>query len=239
MSNLFVSVIIPVLRDSEALSSLLERLRPNRCVEVIVANGDSVDPGIDTLKKAWPMVRWLNGPTGRGRQMNLGSEWAKGRWLLFLHADARPGQGWYDEICRADDEGVAGGCYRLRINSVRWQARLIEIGARYRVQWFGLAYGDQGLFIRRDLFRVIGGYRTITVMEDLDLVRRMRRHGRLLYSKVGIFVSARRWERDGWAWRTFSNLRILMLYLVGLSPERLAASYPTWPGPRRSSDGDL
>jgi hypothetical protein len=75
------------------------------------------------------------------------------------------------------------------------------------------------------------------VMEDADLVRRMRRHGRLRYSQVAVSVSARRWERDGWTRRTVSNLWILLLYLAGRSPDRLAASYPAWPGPGRSSGG--
>ena len=131
-----------------------------------------------------------------------------------------------------------GGCYRLEIDSPLWQARVIERGVRCRVRWLGIAYGDQGLFIRRDLFHTVGGYRAIPVMEDLDLVRRMRRHGRLHCSPLGVSVSARRWERDGWMRRTVSNLWILLLYLAGRSPDRLAASYSAWPGPGRPSDGD-
>ena len=238
MRKPFVSVIIPVLRDADSLAALLGVLHPTTQVEVIVANGDAGDPALEPVRRAWPVVQWVDGPPGRGRQMNAGAECATGQWLLFLHADARLEDGWLDEIRRAADDGAVGGCYRLEIDSPRWQARLIERGVRWRVRWLGLAYGDQGLFIRRDLFRAIGGYRAIPVMEDADLVRRMGRHGRLRHSPVGVSVSARRWERDGWIRRTVSNLRILLLYLAGRSPDRLAASYPAGPGPGRPSGGD-
>ena len=227
----FVSVIVPVLRDAGALAALLAELRPAGRFEVIVANGAAADPALDPIRRAWPAVQWVNSLPGRGRQMNVGAERAKGRWLLFLHADARLGDGWLDEIRRAADDGAVGGCYRLQIDSPRWQARLIERGVEWRLRWLGIAYGDQGVFLRRDLFRAIGGYRALPVMDDADLVRRMRRHGRLRSSPVGVSVSARRWERDGWMRRTVSNLRILLLYLAGRSPDRLAAMYPAWQDP--------
>ena len=238
MRDPFVSVIIPVLRDADALAVLLEILHPSTQVEVIVANGDAGDSALEPVRRAWPAVQWIDGPPGRARQMNAGAERATGQWLLFLHADARLGDGWFDEIGRGADDGAVGGCYRLEIDSPRWQARLIERSVRYRVSWLGIVYGDQGLFIRRDFFHAIGGYRAIPVMEDADLVRRMRRQGRLRYSPVGVLVSARRWERDGWTRRTVSNLWILLLYLAGRSPDRLAASYPAWPRPGRPSGGD-
>ena len=238
MRDPLVSVIIPVLRDADPLAALLEVLHPTTDIEVIVAHGDAGDPALGPVRRAWPAVQWVDGPWGRGRQMNAGGARAVGQWLLFLHADARLNDGWLDEIRCAADAGAVGGCYRLQIDSPRWQARLIERGVRWRVRWLGIAYGDQGLFIRRDLFHAIGGYRAIPVMEDADLARRLRRHGRLHYSPLGVSVSARRWERDGWMRRTVTNLWILLLYLAGRSPDRLAASYPAWPEPGRHSDGD-
>ena len=243
MRDPFVSVIIPVLRDAGPLAELLEVLLPSTkvevsgVVEIIVANGDAGDHALEPVRRAWPAVQWVDAPRGRGRQMNAGSECALGQWLLFLHADARPAEGWLHDIRRAADDGAVGGCYRLQIDSPRWQARLIERGVRCRVRWLGVAYGDQGLFIRRDLFEAIGGYRETPVMEDADLVRRMRRHGRLRYSPIGVLVSARRWERDGWIRRTVGNLWILLRYLARRSPDRLAVAYPAWSGPGRSSGG--
>ncbi|MDP6580727.1 MAG: TIGR04283 family arsenosugar biosynthesis glycosyltransferase [Vicinamibacterales bacterium] len=231
MRDPFVSVIIPVLRDAGPLAELLTRLDQVGRVEVIVASGDAGDPALDAVRREWPSVRWVACSPGRAGQMNAGAEVAMGQWLLFLHADARLAEGWLDEIRRGAEDDAVGGCFRLEIDSARWQARVIEHGVRWRVRWLGLAYGDQGLFIRRDLFRATGGYRPMPVMEDADLVRRMRRLGRLRYSAVGVSVSARRWERDGWMRRTAANLRMLLFYLAGRSPDRLAASYPAWQDP--------
>ena len=105
MRKPFVSVIIPVLRDADSLAALLGVLHPTTQVEVIVANGDAGDPALELVRRAWPVVQWVDGPPGRGRQMNAGAECATGQWLLFLHADARLEDGWLDEIRRAADDG--------------------------------------------------------------------------------------------------------------------------------------
>lgn len=223
-----ISVIVPVLHDAAQLAALLPRLPGRPRCEVIVANGDAGDAAVGAIREARPDVVWVESPPGRGRQMNAGAARAAGAWLLFLHADARPDAGWADEIERAGAAGAVGGCFRLRIDARRWQARVIEAGVRWRVRGLGIAYGDQGIFVRRDVFRRLGGYRPLPVMEDADLVRRIRARGRFRPSPVEISVSARRWERDGWWRRTAANLRILALHLAGRSPDRLAAMYPAW-----------
>ena len=224
-----VSVIIPVLHDAELLTALIAELtRFGHSIEVVVANGDVADRALNPVRRANSEIRWVDSPPGRSLQLNAGARVASGTWLLFLHADTQPGSRWRDEIRRAADVGAVGGCYRLEIGSPCWQARLIELGVRCRVRCLGVAYGDQGIFIRRDVFEALGGYRLLPLMEDADLVRRMRRQGRFWRARVGVRVSARRWERDGWWRRTFGNLRILLLYLLGRAPEHLAASYPAW-----------
>lgn len=226
-----VTVIIPVLRDAAQLARLLERLPDRARCEVVVANGDAGDAALEDLRRRRPDVVWVDSEPGRARQMNAGAARARGAWLLFLHADALPAAGWLDEIGRAAAAGAVGGCFRLRIDARRWQARVIEAGVRWRVRWCGIVYGDQAVFVRRDLFRRLGGYRPLPVMEDADLVRRMRSRGRFWRSPLAVTVSARRWERDGWWRRTAANLRILALHLAGRSPDRLAALYPAWRDP--------
>ncbi len=224
-----ISVIVPVLHDAARLEALLARLGGrSRWCEVIVANGDPGDAAVRRLRVRRPDVVWVESEPGRGRQMNAGAARAGGEWLLFLHADALPDAGWDDAIGRAEAAGAVGGCFRLRIDARRWQARVIEAGVRWRVRWLGIVYGDQAIFVRRDLFRRLGGYRPIPVMEDADLVGRIRARGRFWRSSAAVTVSARRWERDGWWRRTAANLRILVLHFAGRSPERLAAMYPAW-----------
>jgi rSAM/selenodomain-associated transferase 2 len=158
--------------------------------------------------------------------MNAGAHVAQGHWLLFLHADSRLPEGWLDAVRRAaDDPAVAGGWFRLQIGADQWQARVIEQLAALRVALFGLAYGDQGLFVRREVFTRMGGYRILPLMEDVDFVRRLAREGTLFRPALAITTSARRWERDGWMRRSLSNVTLLILYQLGVPPARLARWY--------------
>ena len=92
---------------------------------------------------------------------------------------------------------------------------------RVRVALFGLPYGDQALFVRRDAFEALRGYADLPIMEDVDLVRRLRRRGRLFRSARPAITSARRWERDGWVSRTCRHLALILLYFCGVPPARL------------------
>jgi rSAM/selenodomain-associated transferase 2/rSAM/selenodomain-associated transferase 1 len=221
----FVSIIIPVLNDTEALVRLLPMLELNLDVEVIVVNGGDLDPRLTAVIDRRD-VRLLSSPPGRGRQMNVGALGARGRWFLFLHADSRLPRQWLDEIRRADaDPSVVGGSFRFQLDSDAWQARMIERGVRWRVRLLGLAYGDQALFARRDAFHALGGYPEWPLMEDVALIRRLRRVGRLYHSEVPVVTAARRWERDGWWRRSANNVVLQTLFLAGASPDWLARRY--------------
>ena len=246
MSPPFVSIIVPVLHDTPELARLLATLAAQgltgsrggdaRC-EVIVANGDGADPGIATLRRRSAGVRWVSSDPGRGRQMNAGARLARGDWLLFLHADTCPEPGWQAELGRiASDPGAVGGALRFTLRSPARRARLLEHGVAWRVRWLGLPYGDQGIFVRRDIFEQAGGYRPLPLMEDVDLVRRVGRRGRMVYLRTPIRVSPRRWERDGWVRRTAGNVLILVLYALGIAPERLARVYYGGSGRRSGRD---
>ena len=229
-STPLVSIVIPVLRDTQQLEQLIETL--GRCsaedwpnVEVIVVNGDPNDPSLDVLRGTCPGIRWAESAPGRAVQMNVGARLATGRWLLFLHADTRPGDGWLDEIDRLDAGRVVGGAFAFRLRSSARAGRLIERGVTLRVRWFGLPYGDQGIFVRRDVFDRIGGYASLPIMEDIDLVRRLHRQGAMYWSSIPFGVSARRWEREGWVRRSLLNISLVGLFFLGVSPRWLASSY--------------
>ncbi len=242
-----VSIVIPVLHDAPALGRLLDALAAQGLAgsgggdagcEVIVANGDGADPDIASLRRRSAGVRWITSNPGRGGQMNAGAQLARGDWLLFLHADTCPEPGWRSELDEriAVDPGAVGGALRFTLGSPARRARLLERGVAWRVRWMGLPYGDQGIFVRRDIFEQVGGYRPLPLMEDVDLVRRVGRRGRMVYLRAPIRVSPRRWERDGWVRRTAGNLLILVFYALGMAPERLARIYYGASGPRAGRD---
>jgi rSAM/selenodomain-associated transferase 2/rSAM/selenodomain-associated transferase 1 len=226
VSRPFVSIIVPTLDDTEPLARLLSALATGPEIEILVVNGAASDRRLDALTANRPDVRFLSSAAGRGRQMNFGAWLAHGRWLVFLHADTRLPPNWLDELRRADrDRSVVGGSFRFQLDADAWQARCIERGVRWRVRWLDLAYGDQALFVRRDAFQALGGYRKWPLMEDADFVRRLRQLGRLYHSPLPVVTSARRWERDGWWRRSAENIAIQLLFFAGASPAWLARRY--------------
>jgi rSAM/selenodomain-associated transferase 2 len=220
--NPYVSVIIPVLADADEVERLVHQIPPASPVEVVVVDGGP-DPRVDRLER-WPHVRLIRAPRGRGRQMNAGAAAATGEWLLFLHADSRLPPGWTEHLRRAPVH-AAGGWFRFALDDPAWQARVIERGVRWRVRLFRLPYGDQGLFVRRQVFAALGGFRELPLLEDVDFVRRLVRAGPVFELPLPLLTSSRRWRRDGWFRRSARNVAIISCYFAGVSPGRLARWY--------------
>jgi len=236
MASHELSLVIPVLNDTEPLRQLLAKMHADPAVDIVVVNGGAADGQLTAVCRR-PDVRLLTSDPGRGRQMNVGASAASGRWIVFLHADTQLPPEWSDEILQASaDPAVVGGSFRFRLDSTAWQARLIERAVERRVRWLDLAYGDQALFVRRDVFEMMGGYREWPLMEDVDFVRRLRQAGRLYHSPQPVLTSARRWERDGWWRRSASNVMLQGLFFAGVAPDRLANWYAH---PRRSTRAAL
>ena len=120
---------------------------------------------------------------------------------------------------------IVGGSFRFALSSPAWQARLIERGVASRVRWLNLPYGDQGIFVRRQVFLAMNGFAPLPLLEDVELIGRLKRLGALRHLTLSLTTSARRWERDGWWRRSVGNLAIVSLYWLGVSPERLARRY--------------
>jgi rSAM/selenodomain-associated transferase 2 len=222
---LLVTVIVPVLDDAAAVRRLLPQLLSSQDVDVIV-----VDGGRDaSLAADSPRVRLVRSAPGRALQMNAGAAAASGTWLLFLHADSALPDGWLDHLRSLD--GVAGGWFRFALDDAAWQARVIERLTNLRVRLARLPYGDQGIFVARSVFRDLGGFRGIPLMEDVEFVRRLARTGPVVEIPLAIRTSSRRWRADGWWRRSARNMGLVALYFLGVDPERLARWYST--GKRR------
>jgi rSAM/selenodomain-associated transferase 2 len=223
--SVLISLIVPVLNDTVALEKLLRSQAVDTETEIVVVDGGH-DRAIDQLLETRPDAMLIRSRTGRGIQMNTGARIARGSWLLFLHADSELPHYWKEAIQRATEDPIlVGGWFRFRLNSSAWQARIIEYLVAWRVRFLRLPYGDQGIFVRRDLFERLGGYREWPLMEDVDFVRRLARVGSIRELPVALTTSARRWERDGWLRRSARNLALVGLYFFGVPPGRLARWY--------------
>jgi rSAM/selenodomain-associated transferase 2 len=221
-----ISVIIPTLNEEKHINGCIESILSERAgCEIIVADGGSTDRTIE-LANECEEVRVVRTDRGRGLQMNRGALSARGVVFLFLHADTRLEKGWSRDMDAAlSDNAAAGGAFTLKISADERHFRLIELWVKARCAVFGLPYGDQGIFVRRAVFEKLGGYRDIPLMEDVDIVRRMRRTGRIVMLPGKAFTSPRKWSREGWIRVSLMNQFLMILYRLGVDPRRLARLY--------------
>jgi rSAM/selenodomain-associated transferase 2 len=225
-------VVIPTLDEASRLPRLLQDLSVlSVSHEIIVADGGSTDGTPDVAAACGARV--VAAPRGRGRQLAAGVAVATGAWLLVLHADARLGPAAVRvaeaALTRPEVEAAA---WPLAIDGPGPWLRWIERSAALRWRLTGLAYGDQGLLVRRAAYDAVGGYPDTRIMEDVVLVRRLARRTRVLRLSAPILADARRWRREGRVRGTVRNVVLLSLFLAGVPPDRLARWYRPEPGPQ-------
>lgn len=216
-----ISIIIPALNAANALQATLAAV--SDADEIVVVDGGSSDATCALARASGAAL--IAAPRGRGAQLRAGALAARYDWLLFLHADTVLAHGWREACERfAACPEARAGAFRFALDDSAWQARLLERLVNFRTRLFGLPYGDQGLFIHRTLFDAVGGYKTMPLMEDVDIVRRLgkRRLEMLPHTAV---TSAERWRRRGWLAQTLRNQICLMLFFLGVSPERIQIIY--------------
>ena len=217
-----ISIVIPTLNEAGRIGGALERLRQADIHEMIVADGGSGDGTADIAEACGATV--VRCERGRGRQLNAGAERAGGEVLLFLHADTSLPARFETRVREiVERPGVAAGAFDLRIDGHGDRYRLIERGVAIRSRYLGLPYGDQALFMTTETFQSVGRYPEFPAMEDFELVRRLRRIGRIAIAAEHVVTSARRWSKRG-VWRTTTlNAACVAAYLCGVSPQRIAS----------------
>ena len=212
-----LTVVIPTLNAVRSLPATLAAL--GSVAEVIVVDGGSTDA--TPALAAAHSVRVLTAPAGRGGQLAVGIAAATQPWLLLLHADTILSASWRQDISLAPHQA---GYFRFALDSPRSAARRLERLVAWRCRILALPYGDQGLLIHRELLGRVGGMKTVPLMEDVDLVRRLGR--RQLASLPAVALTAsEKWERDGYLRRSARNLTCLFLWFIGLPPDRIRRLY--------------
>lgn len=221
-----ISVVIPTLNEEKTIGECIEAIRfESADIEIVVADGGSGDKTLE-IASGYPEVAVVASGRGRGIQLNAGAAAATGDILLFLHADTILERDWAKIIPESLEEySVVGGAFTFAVNNPSLKYRLVELWVGLRCALCRLPYGDQAIFIRKDLFIKLNGFRDIPLMEDVELVERMKKAGRITMLNKKAFTSDRRWSSKGLIRTAAINQLTMMLYKFGVSPEKLFRLY--------------
>lgn len=227
-----ISVVIPTLNAEDGLSACLSALVPAAVEglvrEVIVVDGGSSDRTLKIIEQSGAEL--VHSAPGRGEQLSAGAAQARQPWLLFLHADTVLEAGWdrdaYALIERIDSgrRAPTAAVFRFTLDDIGVWPRLIEVGVAMRGALFRLPYGDQGLLIPHSLYRQVGGFSKLPLMEDVELARRIGRR-RMTVLRSRAVTSAVRYQRDGYFRRSIRNLSCLTLFFLRVPPRVIARLY--------------
>ena len=227
-----ISVVIPTWNAEATLAATLTALVPavvdGLVREVLIVDCGSNDNTGEIADAAGAKV--VTAPRGRGAQLRAGAAAARHGWLLFLHADTVLETDWHHEAARLIEQVEAGerrpaaAAFRFALNDTGLKPRLVEWGVSVRCAACALPYGDQGLLISRQLYDEVGGFKPLSLFEDVDLVNRLGRR-RLTMLRARAATSAARYHQAGYAHRVLRNFTCLMMYHLGASPERLEKIY--------------
>ena len=228
MNSIKFSIIVPVFHEGDRINDLMEhlyQLDTEKTREIIVVDGAQE---MDTLRAIDSNhVIKVSSEKGRAKQMNAGASMANGEILIFLHADTElPILSFKKIRAVMEQEGYVAGAFDLGIKSKKLIFKIIAFLASLRSRLNRIPYGDQAIFIRKEYFNKIGGYQEIPLMEDVELMKRIKKSGhkiRIFHDRVR--TSPRRWEKEGVIFCIFRNLTLQTLYALGTSPHKLARFY--------------
>lgn len=227
-----ITVLIPCLNSAErimpTLACLVAPMVSGLIKQVIFADGGSVDITKDIAEQVG--ADFISTPKGRGLQCKIGVIYAKAEWLLFLHDDSLLAEGWDAEIAAfINDEANAArvGYFKFALDSRSIKAKIVAWGTNARCKFFGLPYGDQGLLISRKLYEEIGGFSSLPLMEDVEMIGRIKAHigKKNLVMLDGVMTTSAEKYKHGYAKRVWRNFRYLMSYKLGKDPKDIAESY--------------
>ena len=226
-----LSIIIPTLNSSKELpatfASLMPALLEGVINEVIIVDGGSTDETLKIADECGAKIIKAD-QKGRGPQLNRGAIEAKNQWMLFLHSDTEIEEGWHSEVTQFIKEQESGAshqsaAFKLSLKDSGLAPALMTKIVDLRCALFSLPYGDQGLLISKTTYEDCGGYPPFPIMEDTDIIRRLKQPVKILKSRA--FTSAERYQKEGYIKRSTRNLYCLAAYYRGLPPEKIYQIY--------------
>jgi rSAM/selenodomain-associated transferase 2 len=231
LSTAKISIIIPTLNEAGNLKAAILTVDNTNAtnqhstnIEVIVVDGGSQDDTVAIGQSSG--VKVILSDPGRATQMNAGALAAKGEILVFLHADTRLPAG-FDAMIRTalQQPGTVAGAFALRIDASLGGLRWVEKGVNWRSHLLQMPYGDQAIFLTKAVFQQIGGFPELPIMEDFELIRRLKLIGKITIISTPVVTSPRRWLQKGVIQTTLLNQIVIIAYLLGVSPERIRSWY--------------
>ncbi|NCR27702.1 MAG: glycosyltransferase [Microcystis aeruginosa Ma_QC_C_20070823_S13] len=222
----YLSIIIPTLNEELGIAATLKQIGAG--VEIIVVDGGSTDKTREIAKKLGDKVI-ISPKKGRAFQMNLGAKIAKGDILLFLHGDTLLPHEFQEQIINTlSQSGIVAGAFELKIDGEEKTLRLVEKLVNWRSRWLSLPYGDQGIFLKAAIFADLGGFPELPIMEDFELIQRLKKRGKIAIVSASVITSARRWQKLG-VWKTtLINQLVIIGYNLKIPPRLLKSFYRLW-----------
>ena len=215
--------MIPVLNEEKTIQrtiKMLEELEGDR--EVVFVDGGSTDGTTRLIPAHYKQVK---SPKGRALQMNAGAKYATGEILLFLHSDSLLGADSLHRIAECIKAGYDGGCFAMMFSTRGFMLNTISFLSNLRVRLLRVMFGDQCIFVKKDVFESLGGFPEIQLMEDLEFSLKLRRHGKIKQLRAKVITSARRFEKNGILRTMLLMHKLKILYFMGVSPEKLNRMY--------------
>lgn len=219
-----ISIIVPTFNEAKCLGETLRHIQQLSPHEVIVSDGGSDDGTLEIAAQFTENV--VTGSSGRALQMNAGARIATGDIFLFLHADSRIEPASYEKMSHSmKNSEEIGGAFSLCIDSDKWSLRLITRLANLRSKYLGMAYGDQGFFVKNTIFQKMDGFTEFPICEDIDFFKRLRKLGSVILLQEKVLTSPRRWNKEGVWFTTIRNILIATLFELGFPPRILTKWY--------------
>ncbi|MDY7049062.1 MAG: TIGR04283 family arsenosugar biosynthesis glycosyltransferase [Microcystis panniformis WG22] len=222
----YLSIIIPTLNEELRIAATLKQIGAG--VEIIVVDGGSTDKTREIAEQLGAKVI-ISPSKGRAFQMNLGAKIAKGDILLFLHGDTLLPQNYQEQIINTlSQSGIVAGSFELKIDGEEKPLRLVEKLVNWRSRWLSLPYGDQGIFLKASILTDLGGFLELPIMEDFELIQRLKKRGKIAIVSAPVITSARRWQKLGVGKTTLVNQLVIIGYYLKIPPRLLKNFYRLW-----------